>query len=57
MFSYCPKIKRMCAFATQDKEILRCGLIGGSLKHCIVETMPECPKDMSKYQITKYLKT
>ena len=47
----------MCAFATQDKEILRCGLIGGSLKHCIVETMPECPKDMSKYQITKYLKT
>lgn len=57
MFSVCPKINKICPFCTDDKGILRCGLIGGSLNASEVKRLEDCPKNMSKYQITKYVKS
>jgi hypothetical protein len=49
------KIKKTCPFCTitADK-VVRCGIAGGSLRASDVGRLPDCPKDMSKYQIKKY---
>jgi len=57
VFDVCPKIHKKCAFCGNYKQNKQCGLMGGSIKASNIAYMVDCPKNMTKYQKTKYLKS
>ena len=54
MFDYCPKIDKICTFATKQKNGTRCGIATGV--DTWVSHLPKCWKKMTKYEQNKLKK-